>query len=149
MSSSLVDSVQRTSTSALDRVTTFFRSTAAQIHAYEPIPQYGATSFSTNPALPPDATKIEPKVWFASERTFLTWLRVAVVISTFALALFNSAGDGDWVAKGMGIVYAGLAIAILGYAYAMHGRRRKRIMGRYAGHHGMLSYPCCVKPTED
>lgn len=104
---------------------------------YSPlISHYGATSYDTNPKLPQDATKIEPKVFFASERTFLTWLRVAVLISTFALALFNSAGDGNYVAKGMGLIYALLAILIIAYARYMHSVRRIRIIGRFAGHHG-------------
>jgi uncharacterized membrane protein YidH (DUF202 family) len=74
-------------------------------------------------------------VWLASERTFLNWLRVSVLVSSFALALFNAAGN-DWVTKGMGMVYAALSIGMLGYAWAMQERRRMRILTRYGGHHG-------------
>jgi len=51
---------------------------------YRLIPSYGATTQSDLDGPDPtgqqrlgaDATKIEPKVWLASERTFLNWLRV-------------------------------------------------------------------------
>lgn len=107
-------------------------------------PSYGATS--TGPptgalqSLPPDASKIEPKVWLASERTFLNWLRVSLLVSSFALTLFNTAGDGDWVAKGMGLIYVALAFGMMGYAWVMHEKRRKRIVERYAGHHGSFRF---------
>lgn len=129
-------------------VTTAVRGFASKVYSkwtstapYELIPNYGSVSISTNPVLPDDATKIEPKVFLASERTFLTWLRVALLISTFALTLYNTAGDGDWVAKGMGLTYAALALLVLAYARYMHERRRKRIIGRFAGHHGKICPP--------
>lgn len=96
---------------------------------------YGSTNEGEQ-SLPADATKIEPKVWLASERTLLNYFRVSLLISSFALTLFNSAGDGDWVAKGMGMSYCFIALGMLLYAWTMHERRRKRIMERYAGHHG-------------
>lgn len=129
--SSIVAQVEQKFSQLYSNVTTY---------SYQPlISHYGATSIATNPKLPDDATKIEPKVFLASERTFLTWLRVAVLISTFALALFNTAGDGNWVAKGMGFIYALLAVLIIAYARYMHSVRRSRIIGRFAGHHGQFS----------
>lgn len=34
--------------------------------------------------------KIEPKVWFANERTWLNWSRTGVLLGTFGVALVNS-----------------------------------------------------------
>ncbi|KAK4054994.1 hypothetical protein OIO90_003335 [Microbotryomycetes sp. JL221] len=99
---------------------------------------YGATSNNNNDGLQKlgaDASKIEPKVWLASERTFLNWLRVSFLLSSFALALFNSARPQDKVAKWMGFVYAVIAVGIIGYAYVMQQIRRQRIIHRYPGHH--------------
>ncbi|KAM0747107.1 hypothetical protein T439DRAFT_293232 [Meredithblackwellia eburnea MCA 4105] len=95
-------------------------------------------------SLPADATKIEPKVWLASERTFLNWLRVSLLISSFALALFNSAADGDWVTKGMGFTYALIAIGMLGYAWTMQQKRRTRIITRFSGHHDDIWGPLFI-----
>ena len=35
--------------------------------------------------------KVEAKVWFANERTWISWLRASLLLGTLALALFNSA----------------------------------------------------------
>lgn len=142
MSSTIFGALQDQATNAYQHMSSVFSSASSHAYTLIPsVPDYGAASFSTNPVLPPDATKIEPKVFLASERTFLTWLRVAVLISTFALALFNSAAPGDWVAKGMGFTYATVAIGVIGYAWVMHEKRRTRIIGRYAGHHGTHRFP--------
>ncbi|GAA5867990.1 hypothetical protein JCM5296_003854 [Sporobolomyces johnsonii] len=82
-----------------------------------------------------DPTKIEPKVWLASERTLLSWFRVSLLLSSFALALFNSAGESDTGSRVMGVIYAVIAVGMLGYAWTMHRVRRWRIVMRYPGHH--------------
>ncbi|BGP56345.1 hypothetical protein JCM8202_000380 [Rhodotorula sphaerocarpa] len=102
-------------------------------------PNYGATQGAPPgdgmQRLGADASKIEPKVWLASERTLLSWFRVALLLSSFALALFNSATDRDWASKTMGVIYAVIACSMLGYAWTMHRIRRYRIVMRYGGHH--------------
>lgn len=108
-------------------------------------PSYGATEAYRS--LPADPSKIEPKVFLASERTFLNWLRVSLLLSSFALTLFNTSPVGDWVGKGMGLVYIALAFAMGAYAWKMQERRRERIITRYAGHHGKSSSCSCSKNT--
>ena len=121
---------------------TSLRTRTANGYAQIPtFPSYGATESAQLQSLPADASKIEPKVFLASERTFLNWLRVSLLLSSFALTLFNTAVDGDWVAKGMGTFYILLAFGMGGYAWVMQGRRRKRIVERYSGHHGKPSTP--------
>lgn len=65
-----------------------------------------------------------------------------MLISSFGLALFNSGSvvEGFGLAQGMGVMYSAIAIGMLGYAWVMQERRRKRIMLRFAGHHGMLIF---------
>ncbi|GAA5973433.1 hypothetical protein JCM21900_006340, partial [Sporobolomyces salmonicolor] len=74
-------------------------------------------------------------VWLASERTLLSWFRVSLLLSSFALALFNSAGESDSGSRAMGATYAIIAVGMLGYAWTMHRVRRWRIVMRYPGHH--------------
>ncbi|GAA6010044.1 hypothetical protein JCM10207_007533 [Rhodosporidiobolus poonsookiae] len=82
-----------------------------------------------------DPSKIEPKVWLASERTLLSWFRVSLLLSSFALALFNSAGEHDAGSRWMGVLYVTIACGMLLYAWTMHRVRRYRIVMRYPGHH--------------
>ncbi|GAA5980789.1 hypothetical protein JCM11641_002652 [Rhodosporidiobolus odoratus] len=101
---------------------------------------YGATDGAPAPnngmqILGADASKIEPKVWLASERTLLSWFRVSLLLSSFALALFNGAVEHDSASRAMGAVYAVIACGMLGYAWVMHRIRRYRIVHRYAGAH--------------
>lgn len=53
------------------------------------------------------ASKVEPKVYLASERTFFSWIRVSLLLGSFGLALFNG---GDSMGRVMGLVYAGISI---------------------------------------
>ncbi|GAA5889583.1 hypothetical protein JCM6882_007076 [Rhodosporidiobolus microsporus] len=103
---------------------------------------YGATNGAPGPSagnglqkLGADPSKIEPKVWLASERTLLSYFRVSLLISSFALALFNAAGETDTASRAMGVVYAVIACGMLGYAWVMHRVRRYRIVHRYPGSH--------------
>ncbi|ORY84638.1 hypothetical protein BCR35DRAFT_278003 [Leucosporidium creatinivorum] len=129
-----------------ERISTLLGGPESQ--GYQAVPSsYGATNGAPNNGLQTlgaDPTKIEPKVWLASERTFLNWLRVALLLSSFALALFNSASTHDHVAKWMGFSYAVIAVGMIGYAWIMQNRRRHRIVTRYGGHHDEIYGPVVV-----
>ncbi|KAK9894884.1 hypothetical protein P389DRAFT_196961 [Cystobasidium minutum MCA 4210] len=90
----------------------------------------GATSSSASKQPEQPVTKVEPKVWLASERTFFSWIRVALLLGSFALALFNG---GDKIGSRMGMVYAIISIVMIVYAWYMHIRRSNRIRAAYAG----------------
>ncbi|GAA5875323.1 hypothetical protein JCM8547_003204 [Rhodosporidiobolus lusitaniae] len=126
----------------VNRFPALFADLSGNVEVTNGVPNnYGATNGAPAPAdnglqkLGADASKIEPKVWLASERTLLSWFRVSLLLSSFALALFNSAGERDWASRSMGVVYAVIAVGMLGYAWTMHRVRRWRIVNRYAGHH--------------
>lgn len=78
------------------------------------------TSFSGKRiALP---TRVEPKVFFANERTFLSWLNFTVILGGLAIGLLNF-GDG------IGKISAGLftLVAMMAMMYALftfHWRAR-------------------------
>jgi len=86
-------------------------------------------------------TKVEPKVFLASERTFFSWLRVSLLLGSFALALFNG---GDEIGRNMGIVYALISIGAVVYSWAMFQRRSHRIRNTYAGHFDELYGPVII-----
>ncbi|KAK4695551.1 putative membrane protein, partial [Phenoliferia sp. Uapishka_3] len=129
----------------IQKITSYFSTPTSE--GYQPIQSYGTvtpTAANGLQSLPADASKIEPKVWLASERTFLNWLRVSILISSFALALFNGAAVGDKVAKGMGLTYAVISIGMLGYAWTMQEKRRHRIITRFGGHHDEIYGPIVI-----
>lgn len=71
-------------------------------------------------APPASASKVEPKVFLASERTFFSWIRVALLLGSFGLALFNS---GDATGRAMGLTYAGISLLAVG-SLALCGKDR-------------------------
>jgi uncharacterized membrane protein YidH (DUF202 family) len=70
-----------------------------------------APSIGKRIALP---TRVEPKVFFANERTFLSWLNFTVILGGLAMGLLNF---GDRV----GVICAGIftVIAVLSMIYAL------------------------------
>ncbi|CAD6893686.1 unnamed protein product [Tilletia controversa] len=104
--------------------------------------------------------RVEAKVWFANERTWISWLRVSVLIGSFALALLNSSsffehhklpdnpidepgpafppknpqGLGPGTIKAFGFLYAVIALATLSWGLFSYQRRVTLIKAKYGGH---------------
>ncbi|GAA95564.1 uncharacterized protein L969DRAFT_44561 [Mixia osmundae IAM 14324] len=114
---------------------------------------YGATTATTAPAKAAQVSRIEPKVYLAAERTLLNWLRVALLIGSFSLALFNAKAAtedgraGETLGKIMGFIYALISVGVIGYSYFMFELRRKRIGQRYGGHFDELYGPMVICVT--
>ncbi|KAI9243858.1 VTC domain-containing protein [Helicostylum pulchrum] len=85
--------------------------------------------------------RVEPKVFFANERTYFSWMSFGTLISTFSLALFNA---GDAVGKLSGIVYSLISISILMYGMGLYYRRRELIHNRAAGPYDELVGPTVI-----
>ncbi|KAJ2982769.1 hypothetical protein NQ176_g1159 [Zarea fungicola] len=60
-------------------------------------------------------TRVEPKVFFANERTFLSWLNFTVVIGALAIGMLNF---GDRVAFISAFLFTGVAMLTMIYALA-------------------------------
>mmetsp|Transcript_24842 Transcript_24842/g.36454 ORF Transcript_24842/g.36454 Transcript_24842/m.36454 type:complete len:165 (-) Transcript_24842:123-617(-) len=73
------------------------------------------------------ATKVEPKVYFAAERTFLAWLHTTVTLAGAAIA-FASFADEDPLSQLYGIIL--LPVAIVFICYAMYQYNSRSIMIR-------------------
>lgn len=76
--------------------------------------------------------RVEPKVFFANERTFISWLQFCALLLTVALSLLNF---GDNTSRIIGGIFIGLAAAVAIYALYRFEKRawmiNRRVDGRY------------------
>mmetsp|Transcript_14558 Transcript_14558/g.17710 ORF Transcript_14558/g.17710 Transcript_14558/m.17710 type:complete len:203 (-) Transcript_14558:217-825(-) len=72
------------------------------------------------------AIKVEPKVFFANERTFLAWLHTSMLLAGASIAITSFSGD-NLLDQLYGIVLLPVAIAFLCYAMYQYGSRSKLI----------------------
>jgi len=75
-------------------------------------------------------TRIEPKVFFANERTFLSWLNFTVILGGLAIGLLNF---GDRVGQISAGLFTLVAMAAMLYALVVFHWRAQRIRTRGAG----------------
>uniref|UniRef100_A0A1D1Y4G1 Vacuolar transporter chaperone 1 n=1 Tax=Anthurium amnicola TaxID=1678845 RepID=A0A1D1Y4G1_9ARAE len=75
-------------------------------------------------------TRVEPKVYFANERTFLSWLQFTVVLGGLALGLLNF---GDKIGRISAAIFTLVALAIMFYALLTYHWRATRIRKREQG----------------
>ncbi|KAI9307189.1 vacuolar transporter chaperone 1 [Cunninghamella echinulata] len=67
--------------------------------------------------------RIEPKVFFANERTFLSWLNFTVVLGGLAIGLLNF---GDRIGRMSAVLFTVIAMGVMLYAlYTFHWRANK------------------------
>lgn len=85
--------------------------------------------------------KVEPKVFFANERTYFSWMKFGTMLSTFSLALFNT---GDAVGKLSGVLYTLIALSTLIYGVGLYYRRRELIRARLAGPYEEMIGPTVI-----
>ncbi|KAJ2797594.1 GTPase regulator Nrf1 [Coemansia furcata] len=73
-----------------------------------------------------DFKLIRPKNYFANERTFISWLQLAVTMGGLGLALLNFGGDGIRVRISAFVFETG-ALGLIVYAYTMFWNRAERL----------------------
>ena len=67
--------------------------------------------------------RVEPKVFFANERTFLSWLNFTVVLGGLAIGLLNF---GDRIGRISAVLFTFIAMFVMLYAlYTFHWRATK------------------------
>ncbi|GJJ69787.1 putative membrane protein [Entomortierella parvispora] len=74
--------------------------------------------------------KVEAKVFFANERTFLKWMNFAVLLGTLGVGLFNA---GDNIGRFAGILLALTALLTLVYAIWLYERRLTMLRNKDPG----------------
>jgi uncharacterized membrane protein YidH (DUF202 family) len=75
-------------------------------------------------------TRVEPKVFFANERTFLSWLNFTVILGGLAVGLLNF---GDSVGRVSAALFTVVAMAAMIYALSTFHWRAKSIRVRGQG----------------
>ncbi|KAJ2455843.1 GTPase regulator Nrf1 [Coemansia sp. RSA 2336] len=97
-------------------------------------PSYGSVPFASQQGQPNKRiavpVRVEPKVFFANERTFLSWLNFAIVLGSLALGLLNF---GDSTGKIAGAAFTVIAMMVMVYALMLFQWRAERIRRRDAG----------------
>lgn len=73
--------------------------------------------------------RVEPKVYFAGERTFLSWLEFAIYIGAIATTLINF---GDKLSLYGGVAFTVVAVATLAYSTGLYFQRSQKIRQRAA-----------------
>ena len=63
--------------------------------------------------------KVEPKVFFANERTFLAWLHVSVILAGASVAIVAFADSSDPWSQLYGIILLPVAISFILYSMYM------------------------------
>ncbi|KAI0784304.1 hypothetical protein C8Q75DRAFT_780861 [Abortiporus biennis] len=86
--------------------------------------------------------KVEGKVWFANERTWISYLNLGVLIGTLAMALFNASKDD--IARDFAYVYAAISVVVIVYGYAVYQRRITMIRKRDPGHFDQIAGPIII-----
>ncbi|KAF8932787.1 VTC domain-containing protein [Dissophora ornata] len=74
--------------------------------------------------------KVEAKVFFANERTFLKWMNFAVLLGTLGVGLFNA---GDNIGRFAGVLLAVTALVTLVYAIWLYERRLTMLRNKDPG----------------
>ncbi|KAI9025689.1 VTC domain-containing protein [Hyaloraphidium curvatum] len=74
--------------------------------------------------------RVEPKVFFANERTLLSWLRFTIVLGGLAIGMLNFS---DRVGQVTGALFSIVAMGIMLYSFALYVWRTRMIEIRYAG----------------
>ena len=75
-------------------------------------------------------TRVEPKVFFANERTFLSWLNFTVILGGLAVGLLNF---GDSIGRISAALFTLVAMAAMLYALVTFHWRAKSIRKRGQG----------------
>ncbi|EGG10552.1 uncharacterized protein MELLADRAFT_29830, partial [Melampsora larici-populina 98AG31] len=89
-----------------------------------------------------NGSKIEPKVWFANERTWLNWCRTGLLLGTFGIALVNCSPSTG--ARLLGVVYTAIAVATISYGWIVYQKRIRMIKDKFPGHFDELLAPVFI-----
>ena len=84
--------------------------------------------------------KVDPKTYFANERTLLLWLHSALWLFGGATTIMKYA-DADPYAQAYGVALLPIALAFTSYALFQHARRVKMIRVKHPGPYDDLLGP--------
>jgi len=90
------------------------------------------------------SVKVEAKVFFANERTFFAWMKFSILLSTFALALFNASAADNELGMRCAIAYTGIGITCLIYSIYKYNSRLSMINSKHPGPYDDILAPIFV-----
>ncbi|KAH8917757.1 hypothetical protein BT69DRAFT_1354482 [Atractiella rhizophila] len=93
---------------------------------------YGAIKKASTSKAPTSTSKIEPKVFLASERTLFSWLRLSILMGSLSLALFNASGKDNMIGRYFGFSYSLISVGTLCYGWWVFEKRKRRIRAKAA-----------------
>jgi len=105
---------------------------------YTSIDRVGAGSSTAKPRKVP--VKVEPKVFFANERTFLAWLHMSVTLASISVAIVAFAEANKW-SQMYGLLLMPCAIAFCGYSLYKYIQRAGMIRRKDPGPYEDLAGP--------
>mmetsp|Transcript_8486 Transcript_8486/g.12119 ORF Transcript_8486/g.12119 Transcript_8486/m.12119 type:complete len:236 (+) Transcript_8486:97-804(+) len=106
----------------------FSGSSGKSTNAFEPKGQGFGTLVKERKA----PIKVEPKVFFANERTFLAWLHTAIMLAGASIAIVAFADANPW-SQLYGVILLPVAIAFIVYAMVQYTRRANMIRRKEPG----------------
>lgn len=74
--------------------------------------------------------RVEAKVWFANQRTFVKWQHIAVLLASLSLSLYNAAGVDNQVARALACVYTAFAVFAGSWGWGIYVWRSRLITER-------------------
>lgn len=77
--------------------------------------------------------KVEPKVFFANERTFLAWMHLSVMLAGASIAILAFAEDQNPFSQMYGVILLPVSVAFIVYAMYQYARRAHMIRNRMPG----------------
>mmetsp|Transcript_46149 Transcript_46149/g.111867 ORF Transcript_46149/g.111867 Transcript_46149/m.111867 type:complete len:210 (+) Transcript_46149:117-746(+) len=78
------------------------------------------------------AHKIDPKVYFSVERTYLAWMHTAILLSGISMAMMNYSDESDNTAF-YGLLLLPVGIAFILYAMYQYAKRNHMLLSRSPG----------------
>ncbi|ORX38460.1 putative vacuole fusion, non-autophagic-related protein [Kockovaella imperatae] len=90
----------------------------------------------------PTPVKVEAKVWFANERTFISYVSTGLLLSSIASGLLLGAKDS--MARWFALAYAIISAGILIYGWIIFQRRLTMISARDAGSFDIVWGPLAI-----
>lgn len=111
-------------------------------HSFNKVPV--GTVFDTKIKLPPGKkisvpVRVEPKVYFATERTFLTWTTILMTIGSMGTLLLNYGNSSINIISSVGFFLCGILIMVYSlsvYLWRVASIRKKRAI-RYDDYYGV------------
>ncbi|CAG8676209.1 10930_t:CDS:2, partial [Cetraspora pellucida] len=91
-----------------------------------------------------ESVKVEAKVFFANERTFFSWMRFSVLLSSFALALFNASAADNELGMRCAMAYTAIGVCSLTYAVYKYNTRLSMINAKHPGPYDDIIAPILV-----